>query len=274
MKLKLLPVLTFSIFLLLVFVLSKPAYSAFDNIVINEIQISGVGGSEDEFVELYNPTTGDIDITGWRLTRATNTGGDGGNLVAGLSGTVPAGGYFLVANDDFSGLTTPDHFYSVSGNNIASDNTVSLYSDVGITLVDRVGLGDAVLADGSPVGQNPGSGASVSRTQDTENNVDDFELLEISTPMNSESSETPSPTPTATPTEEPTETPTPTPSETASPTPSSTPTPTVTATPTPTPTTTPKLVRSFSVECSVEYKVYGGRFFTIVLPRLVCKIVH
>jgi len=195
---------TFSLSVVVAFVIALTFYvtsvrSAFNNVVINEIQIAGSGGSQDEFVELYNPTAGAIDITGWRLTRATNTGGDGGNLVASLSGIVPASGYFLVANDDFSGITE-DQLYSVAGNNVAADNTVSLYSDAGVTLVDRVGLGNAILSETSPIGQNPPSGGSVHRLgQDTENNLADFEVLEVSTPMNSESSPSPSPSVSPTP---------------------------------------------------------------------------
>lgn len=99
MKLKRFPVLTFSVFFLIVFSLSffpKRALSAFDNVVINEVQIAGVT-SDDEFVELFNPTNSAIDLTDWRLTRATAAGNES-NLVSSLSGTIPAGGYYLITS--------------------------------------------------------------------------------------------------------------------------------------------------------------------------------
>ena len=36
------------------------------HVVISEIQIAG-GNSNDEFVELYNPTNASVNLTGWRL---------------------------------------------------------------------------------------------------------------------------------------------------------------------------------------------------------------
>lgn len=264
---------TYIVFLLLLFVASfilvfspSKVKSAFTNVVINEIQISGTA-PEDEFVELYNPTASAIDITGWRLTRNTESGASESNLVASLSGTVPAGGYFLVANDDFSGSVIPDQEYSVVGNNMASNNSVTLYSDAGVTIVDRVGFGSSSLFEGAAYATNPADSGSIERTQDTENNANDFALLDISTPMNSLATPTPTATPTltSTPSHTPTETPTP------SPTPTMSPTPTATVSATPQPTVTPSekpLVEFFgmvsSVRCSLGIRSFG--FFRMILP--------
>jgi predicted extracellular nuclease len=261
--------------------------SAFDNVVINEVQIAGTV-AEDEFVELYNPTAANIDITGWRLARNTESGASESNLVASLSGTVPAGGYFLVANDDFSGSVVPDQQYSVVGNNMASDNSVTLYSDAGVTIVDRVGFGSSTLFEGAAFATNPAASGSIERTQDTENNANDFVILDASTPMNSLVSPTPTVTPTATPTEEPSPAPTETPTEspTASPSPKIEPTeppspsPTITAepteAPTPVPTEAPEgeqiatFFTSFAkVECRLASRSFG--FLRMLLP--VCRLV-
>lgn len=280
MRLKLLPILILSAFLLSVVALgslSSPVQSAFNNVVINEVQIAG-DVVEDEFVELFNPTGSAIDITGWRLTRNTESGASESNLVASLTGSVPANGHFLVANDDFNGGVTVDQQYSVVGNNIASNNSVTLYSDAGVTVVDRVGFGTSTLFEGAAVATNPPANGSAQRTgQDTENNAADFGILEVSTPTNSGA--TPSPTSTATPTEEPTDTPpTPTPTPTESPEPTDTPEPTESPSPTPTvsasPTPTPGPVLGFSLECSLRVKVFSGRFVTLRMPILHCEIVR
>ena len=47
------------------------AKAATDNstVVISQIQVSGTGNAHQEFVELYNPTTSDIDLTNWELAK-------------------------------------------------------------------------------------------------------------------------------------------------------------------------------------------------------------
>ena len=42
--------------------------SSFDsNIVINEVEINSPGSDKSEFIELYNPTAKEIDISGWSI---------------------------------------------------------------------------------------------------------------------------------------------------------------------------------------------------------------
>ena len=49
-----------------------------DHAVINEVSIDslvGAGGTEDDWIELYNPTAAAIDLSGWSLQKAAATGG-------------------------------------------------------------------------------------------------------------------------------------------------------------------------------------------------------
>ena len=245
-----------SFFLLIVFSLSKakPTYSLSTHIVISEVQIAGDSAdpANDEFVELYNPTGSDIVMTGWRLTRK-NSAGTEANLVASLSGTIPAHGFFLIGHGTgYNGSATLDLPYSAPSNALTNNYTVLLYSDAGITLVDRVGFGpSAADPETSPVTDNPAANGSIERKssssgldesggngEDTDNNNVDFLQRVTSDPQNTGSAtETPS-EPSATPTETLTPTPTlePTPSETLTPTPTEEPTPTPTEELTPTPT--------------------------------------
>ena len=42
--------------------------SSFDSdIVINEVETNPIGSDNSEFVELYNPTAVEIDVSGWSL---------------------------------------------------------------------------------------------------------------------------------------------------------------------------------------------------------------
>ena len=89
----------------LVFAVGIAAASpAGDDIVINEIYCDGNGYYDgSEFIELYNPTDGEIDISGWVLTGVEYDEACGGEdlwqfpLVPSVS--IPAGGYLVVAKD-------------------------------------------------------------------------------------------------------------------------------------------------------------------------------
>jgi hypothetical protein len=273
--------LLFTLFITSIFSISlfhAPSVSAAtaNHIVISEVQIAG-GTADDEFIELYNPTINNIDLNGWRLTRKTDTGTQS-NLVTTMSGTISAHGFFLIAKPTtYDGTTTPDLTYSNTSNSITANNTILLYSDAGITLVDRIGFGTATDKENTtaldPVSNNSverkATSASSSTTlalggteeiagngEDTDNNNADFVSRTVSQPQSTASTtETPvtvSGTPPLTPTASisptstniptPTNSPTgiiPTDSEGFSPTATFTPTSTPTNSPTVTPTPTP-----------------------------------
>src|SRR3989344_1779892 len=216
-------------------------YSVTGHPVISEIQIAG-GVTNDEFVELYNPTEEAVNLNNWKLTKKT-AGGTESDLVSTLSGTIAPHGYFLIAHSDFDGSATPDATYS--GEIIAINNTVLLYNQSMIA-EDKAGMGDAVDKESSAAA-NPSANHSIERKasssstsetmsgseaqdgngEDTDNNLNDFVSRANPDPQNTSSGAEPailSPTPT--PTLTPTETPTPTPSGTPTPTPTETPIPT------------------------------------------------
>ncbi len=239
-----------------------------EHVVISEVSIASADVPTDEFVELYNPTENAVDLSGFRLTRKTNTGTES-TLVDSISGSIPAHGFFLIAHSDFTGSDSADQEYS-EDNSISSNNTILLYSDEGVTLVDKAGFGTAVDSEGDAE-TNPSNGTSRERKanslstsesmgiggddeimgngEDSDNNAEDFVLRNVPQPQNSGSeiepiiegtpTDTPTETPTQTLTPSPTDTPTETPTQTLTPSPTDTPTPTETETPTPTITTTP-----------------------------------
>jgi len=82
-------------------------------LVINEVAWTGTAASpSDEWLELYNPGSAAIDLTGWTLT-------DDGDIHIALSGNIPAGGYFLLerTNDDTVNDIDADQIYTGSLNN-------------------------------------------------------------------------------------------------------------------------------------------------------------
>lgn len=284
-------IIVFSLLLLSSIFILKPSLAANDHVVISEIQIAGTT-TTDEFVELYNPTGNVIDMTGWRLTRK-NSSGTEANLVAGITGSIPSQGYFLIGHDiDYDGVPTLDQAYSAPSNALTNNFSVLLYSDAGTTLVDKVGFGTSPDFETAVFPSNPPVNGSIERinNSDTDNNSVDFQSQDTSNPQNSQSvlpTSTPTPTATATPTEIPTQTPTITPTSTptevptetpsATQTPVVTPTPTPTTTSTPTATATPSPISNFphlSLSCNVTHKMIITKFFTLKLPLIQCSLVR
>lgn len=287
------PLASFTFFLIFVFLFSTFALAASVNYpIISEVQIAG-DSVTGEFVELYNPTANNVDLTGWKLAKKTATGNET-NLVTDFPISAISGfGYFLISHPDFNKVT-PNITYSTE-NSLAVNNTVLLYNNSGL-LIDKLGFGSAGDKEGT-ASANPPANQSLERKAtesstlesmttgadvfsgngfDSNNNYDDFILRTLSEPQNSASSteipidhrptETPTPTPTLTPTLTPisTQAPTPTPSPTVI--------PTITITPIPTPT--PTIVESpkMKIACFLKYYPYRLFFRTIYLPRVHCAI--
>jgi predicted extracellular nuclease len=247
--------------------------SASSTIVISEVQIEGVSSSDD-FIELYNPTDNDIDLSDYRLVKRSESGTSDSSIKAFGSGdTIPAHGYYLWAN---SGGSYTDIANSTTGSVISANNGIALRigdMDTG-AIVDSVGWGSAanVFVETSPFAENPGTGSSLERVgDDTDNNSVDFHLREVSDPQGS-LSESPTPTPT----ESPSPTPTPTPTESPTPTPTESPSPSPIPTESPSPSPTPEPVRvtylaSFGTRlCYLRYDHINFGFMRILFPRIVC----
>jgi len=78
-------------------------------VVINEVAWMGTQAStSDEWIELYNTTDQDIDLTGWTLVAA-----DGKPIIA-LSGIIPSHGFFLLERTDDTTVSdvTADQIYT------------------------------------------------------------------------------------------------------------------------------------------------------------------
>lgn len=126
-----------------------------EHVVINEF-LSNPLIEADEWVELYNPTDSDIDLTNWKL-------GDNDGHTATLSGTLSVGDYLVV---EFSSVLNND------------GDTIEL-KDGSAVLVDSVAYGDEGTA------LNPSEEKSAGRSpngMDTDNDLSDFAVFDIPTP--------------------------------------------------------------------------------------------
>jgi Divergent InlB B-repeat domain/Lamin Tail Domain len=153
-------------------------------IQINEFQTAGAGGASDEWVDLYNPNSSCVDITGYKLVYRTAAGTSDVLLAAmpnpsGLS----AGGFLLIAGPAYGG--SADITYP-TGTLSSTAGGIGLRQADG-TLINSVGYGSGVtdgFVEGSAASV-PGSGQSDRRTPDgtdTENNASDFTLATTPTP--------------------------------------------------------------------------------------------
>lgn len=119
-----------------------------DHLVINEVDYDNVGSNDAaEYVEIYNPTGADADLTGLSLVLvngANNATYDTVDLST--AGTLPAGGYLVVAG---AGVTVPGTALKIDPG--WTTNAIQNGSPDGLALVDtmQAKVIDALSYEGS-----------------------------------------------------------------------------------------------------------------------------
>jgi hypothetical protein len=116
-----------------------PTSTSSPKVLINEVAWSGTSATttDDEWIELYNPGTSPIDITGWALYGDDNTLNKVGSPNITLKGTIPAGGYFLLEKNEAATSVTANQVYS-TGDLLNSGER--LYLKEGKTIIDTANL--------------------------------------------------------------------------------------------------------------------------------------
>ncbi len=122
--------------LLYTFLLPSSVYSAsLHDVVISEIAWMGTTTSyNDEWIELYNNTGSSISLTGWSLSA------EDGTPAITLSGSIPAGGYYLLERTDDNSVpgVAYDKVYTGELNN---DGENLALRDQLSTVIDQVDCG-------------------------------------------------------------------------------------------------------------------------------------
>ncbi len=202
---------------------AAPQMQAATNIVISEFRTRGASGGNDEFVEVFNPTTNPIDIGGW-LIRVSNSSATGtpSNRYTFPPGTIlQPGQHFIAIGTNYSGNVQESPVAALSGTGITDDGGIAITLPDGITIIDQVGMSaGSIYGEGtrlSPLTTNvnrsyernlEGAGSCI----DSNSNNPDFFVRNPSDPQNSLSTVTTcgNPTQTPSPTSSPTSTNTPT----------------------------------------------------------------
>ncbi len=161
-----------------------------DNVVISEFRTRGPGGVDDEFIELFNPTSAPISIGGWKIWASTSNSSSTIPLFVIPDGvTLASGRHYLVANTGWTGNGEPpitaDGTYN--SNTIPDNGGIKLTTADEAVIVDQVGmsattqylegtaLAPLIGIDNQSYERRPGG--SLGSCIDTDNNATDFSLL-------------------------------------------------------------------------------------------------
>ena len=144
-------------------------------VLINEIQIFPI---EQRFIELYNPNSSDIDLTGWYLQRKTKTADSWSSFVSSTNfegKIILAGGHFLISRE----IVDSDIFLDIT---LSNDNSLVL-KNLNREIVDKVGWGEAIDFENMPA-LNLEDEKSIGRTNgiDTDDNSVDFLIFSEPSP--------------------------------------------------------------------------------------------
>jgi len=162
------------------------------SVLISEVFYDAVGSDDSkEFVELYNPTSQDINITGWEIEMGNGYDGSWDNQAT-ILGIISAYSFFLIGEKNVSGADIETNLELQNG-----PDAVRIKDDSG-AVIDTVGYGDLgypELYEGTPM-IDVSEGHSIERKpgylnpsggngQDTNNNSADFLDREEPEPQNS-----------------------------------------------------------------------------------------
>ncbi|PIU15088.1 hypothetical protein COT20_02170 [bacterium (Candidatus Gribaldobacteria) CG08_land_8_20_14_0_20_39_15] len=161
-------------------------------LVISEVQVRDDIPATNNFIEIFNPTDQNIDISDLQLKKRNSNGTEYSIRVFPANSTIPANSYFLWANSGYimPGLT-PD---ATSTQTLASNNSIALFYSDHTTIIDQVAWGTSTnsFVETTPFSQNPTNNQTLTRKKDdsgnyidTNNNAADF-ILDSPSPTNSQ----------------------------------------------------------------------------------------
>jgi hypothetical protein len=128
------------------------AVSANAAVVINEF-LGSTTSSDSEFIELYNTGAAAVDISNWQIELwDADTSGFGGAdgaspIVIPAATSLPAGGYFLMANSVFTTYYTATPDLSFADNGIENSSYTMILKDAALTTIESIWVSDGDPGD-------------------------------------------------------------------------------------------------------------------------------
>ncbi|RKG63900.1 DUF4215 domain-containing protein [Corallococcus sp. CA054B] len=194
------------------------------HVVISEFCGGTSENASDEFIELYNPTNAEVDMSGWKIqyraAGATSKYGQSAELPQGAK--IKAHGYYLLVGSAYSLAVEKDASYSFNtsastsgGGHVRLGTAAIGQEDNDVNAIDTLGYGTGAAPEGGHAAPaHPASGGSLERKarasstsatmgvggadelagngQDTDDNAADFVQRTTRQPQNSSSpTETP-----------------------------------------------------------------------------------
>lgn len=135
-------------------------------VVISQLATRGPAGASDEFVELYNPNSQTVDLSGWRLQSRSANGSAWVNR-SGSDGLpsetkIKAHDYFLLAAKDYSRELIPDYQHEGNWGMADEGGHWRIVDNLGVEL-DRVGYNQAIEPEGQAAQADLAQGYSLQR---------------------------------------------------------------------------------------------------------------
>jgi predicted extracellular nuclease len=180
-------------FVAVLFALAIPAQAVSTTLVISQFQVAG-GTAADEFVEIHNVSGAPIDLNGYRIVYRAAAGTSDVAIANWTSPTsVPAGGYYLIGHTAYDGTPAADTTFNLgaTGSFAAAGGALAIRNGAANTgtIIDSVGYGSVSATNAFLEGTAepaPASNASAVRASngctDTDNNNNDFSVLNPSVP--------------------------------------------------------------------------------------------
>jgi len=180
----------FALLIILISLYPQISHAETNHLVITQVQITGgTGVTNNDFIEIYNPTSELVELLGKHIVRRTKTGTSDFIVAAWSESTIiPPNKFYLLAHEDYTTIpVTPDFVFTES---ISNDNGLAIKQGSSTT-IDSVAWGEATNAfiEGQVFSTNPSANNSLTRkflddqVIDTQDNSLDFEIL-ASNPRN------------------------------------------------------------------------------------------
>ncbi len=158
------------------------------HVVISQVYGGGGYGSapyQSDFVELYNPTSSSVDLTGWSIQYASKTGTSWNPAT--LSGSIDSGEYYLIklATDAIgealpaSDVSGSINLGSSGGKVVLASKTESIEGKDDTAVIDFIGYGEADTYEGTGTASGASNTTSIVRSNgiDTDDNAADFSSI-------------------------------------------------------------------------------------------------
>lgn len=184
------------------------SFSTADHIVISEFVTRGLTGSYDEFVELYNPTNYDINLSQWKLQTKPAESENWTNRTGSLGlpeNIIFAHKYYLISAKDYDFNIFPDYRHPSNWGLADTGGHIRIINNEEIE-IDKVGYGNAQDPEGNASQADLSGSESLERKAnilsdsdsmingidlwrgngyDSNNNNNDFIIRNIPDPQNS-----------------------------------------------------------------------------------------